>query len=276
MYKFILLDISSTVTKAFDSISSDSLNTVHFARNPGVGGMPARFIINISLIILIIPPFLSFPRDFMLLFLIITIIKMTELQYSREKIIIVLSLVNILSSIHARLNTEDRAIICLTLVLFICIILPNIALIRINGRIIIFVWNIIRYVGASFCHVIRIVEAFHSVHSTILMNHCWNGDDATFTIRAITVISIIMFTVTLFFVKITLMMNIPDAIDWMMKYFILLSLVFFFLLSLSFMMEQKARVFNSSMIQIDTHEFINKQQILVVIIMVIKIGRAHV
>jgi hypothetical protein len=166
-------------------------------------------------------------------------------------------------SIQLKLNTEERAMIWMAEFLFICIRLPIKEVIKINGNIVIFVWNVMRYAGASFCHVINVVEAFHSMLSTILVNHCWNGEHAIFTIRVIVESSIIVRSaVSLFFVIITLMIRILEEIDWITKYFILLSAIFFFLILLPFMIEQKAKVFISNMIQMDSHEFIIKQQVL--------------
>lgn len=93
------------------------------------------------------------------------------------------------------------------------------------------------------------------------MNHCWNGEAAILIIR-VTAVRIIIIIMILFFVMITLMMKILEEIDWIMKYFILPSVIFFLVSFLSFMIEQNARVFSSSIIQMDSHEFKTKQQIL--------------
>lgn len=52
--------------------------------------------------------------------------------------------------------------------------------------------------------------------------------------------------------------SIAEATDWMMKYFILLSVFIFFSVEKLFIIQQKANVFISSIIQIETQEFIKK------------------
>jgi len=53
-----------------------------------------------------------------------------------------------------------------------------------------------------------------------------------------------------------------EAVDWIIKYFIILSFIFFFLFKEEVTeTEQKAKVFNSSRIQIETHEFLNRHNI---------------
>jgi hypothetical protein len=123
--------------------------------------------------------------------------------------------------------------------------------------------------GANFCHVIKIEDVFHSIISTILMNHCWNGEDPILIIKAVVDINIIILII-LFFISMTLRIKILDDTDWMIKYFILLSLLLFFIMFV-FMIEQNARVFNSNIIQIAIHEFIMKQEILEVIISIRRI-----
>jgi hypothetical protein len=74
-----------------------------------------------------------------------------------------------------------------------------------------------------------------------------------------------------FFRKIEEKRRVADEIDWIMKYFILISLADFSLLNL-FVRTQNARVFISSMIQIDIQEFINKHMILEIRIIRLMIG----
>ena len=62
------------------------------------------------------------------------------------------------------------------------------------------------------------------------------------------------------------MINKAEAIDWIIKYFMIISLFFWVSFFFSFLIrEQKDSVFTSSKAQIETQEFITKHKIVEVI-----------
>lgn len=82
--------------------------------------------------------------------------------------------------IHLRLKIDDKAKISITPFLFSCEVLPIIAVIVTGNRIRGDRRNIIKYMGASFCHVIRVIAGVQEDFLITEMNHEWNGTLATF------------------------------------------------------------------------------------------------
>ena len=231
-----------------------------------MGGIPAKFIMNIKNIIFLILFVLSLEIFSTFPFLIRIIMATTDIQYKIEKVIIVFVLFIIAIIIHLKLKTEDNPIICITKFLFICKILPMNAVRRMNAAIIILVMNRVRKIGASFCQVIRIVLVFHSISFTIFTNHCWKGEAAILIkteMVLIIIVNVIVF-MKVFVVNI-LISKIPEEMDWMIKYFILFSVIFFLLWFVFFIIEQNASVFISRNTQMVTHEFIIKHMIVEVV-----------
>jgi len=99
--------------------------------------------------------------------------------------------------IQLRLNTDEYPIISMMFFLFICIKAPSIKDRNKNGYSIDFCWNVKRYTGAIFCHVIKIVLLLWFISFSILMNHWWKGEAAIFTVRASTIVLIIILFVHL-------------------------------------------------------------------------------
>lgn len=179
--------------------------------------------------------------------------------------------------IHLRLKMEENAIISIVFFLFIWEIDPTIDEIKMNGMIVFFWWNIIKYAGAIFCHVIRIVLFLIFDFLMIFTNHWWNGDEAIFTIKMMILIFMI-FVVLVSFVFSSIIIRTADEIDWIIRYFILVSTIFLFSFLMEvFIIEQNERVFISRAIQIQIHEFlmkhkIDEMKIVVIIIIVVLIS----
>ena len=69
---------------------------------------------------------------------------------------------------------------------------------------------------------------------------------------------------------------IAEAVDWMMKYFIEASAIFFWWEALVISMLQKDRVLSSSAIQMSTHEFLDRTTRLLMIRMVAAMGSIRI
>jgi len=162
-------------------------------------------------------------------------------------------------NIQPRLNTDEYLMISIMFVLFNCSKLP-ILIDKITNAITKYlVWNKIRKMGANFCQVINRVSWYFFMFFLMFTNHSWNGEAAIFIIRdAITMFCKII-RLCKFFACIDIIIKIPEAIDWMMKYFILHSIVLFDFLSGMLKIPQKARVFISSVIHTIIQEFLAMQ-----------------
>jgi len=161
------------------------------------------------------------------------------------------------------LKIDEYAKISIRSLLFIWRILPMKAVVTMNGRNNFFVWYIIKYTGAAFCQVISKVLFFSVDLLITLINHWWNGPTANLTISAIALIKAV--TSIIFREPISLIVSILkskriEVIDWMTKYFILISLVFKDISSYfqNLTTQQKDIVFISSVIQILSHELHSK------------------
>jgi hypothetical protein len=104
-----------------------------------------------------------------------------------------------------------------------------------------------------------VVEFFHIIFFVNPINHWWNGVAAILIIKE-NILNISKRFKGDFdkFVMQLEKISIAEATDWMMKYFILLSVFIFFSVEKLFIIQQKANVFISSIIQIETQEFIKK------------------
>ena len=94
----------------------------------------------------------------------------------------------------------------------------------------------------------------------ITINQWWNGTPPIFVARDLSIIILVMLDITSpFFISIVEIIKKEEAIDWMIKYFIIISFVILFSWGiLRIVIEQKAIVLISSKIQMDTHEFIKR------------------
>jgi len=152
------------------------------------------------------------------------------------------------------------------LVLFNCNNLPN-AIDKIINRISeFFVWNKIRKAGAIFCQVIINVNWYFFMLFLIFTNHSWNGDAAIFIIKAIIIMFWTIIELYKFFVCIDIIIKILEAMDWIIKYFILHSIILFDFLWGILRIPQKARVFISSVIQTMIQEFLEIQSKVEIVI----------
>jgi len=82
--------------------------------------------------------------------------------------------------IHLRLKIDDRAKISMILFLFNWEVLPTMA-VSVNDTMTMGASkNIMRYIGANFCHVIKVIAVIQEDFFTMETNHEWNGTLATF------------------------------------------------------------------------------------------------
>ena len=206
---------------------SDWVITNHLAKNPEVGGIPARLakrmvvvrFISISELSLLF----SLNRAFHIMYMIIK----TDNQYRRRNWRRILTPIKTASRVHLTLNTEEIAIISFIFFWFIWETTPETALTISLMIITVFIRKTIINVGASFCHVRRrhplAVEAFFMIS----MNHLWKGLAASL-IRT----EIVPPTIRILFdgPLVLILMNrirIAEAADWIMKYLSLFSRLFF-------------------------------------------------
>jgi len=82
--------------------------------------------------------------------------------------------------------------------------------------------------------------------------------------------------VLLIFIEIENIRRKEEEIDWIMKYFILISVIFFFSFSKVFMRAQNERVFISSITQMEIHEFITRHIPLEIIKIIIMNGAVFI
>jgi len=228
MKKFIALILRATVDTKINDILIITMISIHFTRNLANGGIPAKLAIIINSIHFFISLFDSVFSVFVLKFFRMYIIIITAVQYiilNHKKIFVSIVMA---MSIHPRLNTEEYLMISIKLVLFSCSSLPiNIDKIINNISIKLFIWNKIKKAGANFCQVIMSVSWYFFMIFLILMNHSCNGAAAIFNIRDMRIIFWVIRILYKFFVCIDIIMKTLEAIDWIIKYFILHSIILF-------------------------------------------------
>lgn len=228
--------------------------------NPIKGGNPARFIINKRGIHLFIFLLIS-SKNLRFIFLIIKITNITEIQYMPVKIIKIFVLKQMANIIHLKLKTEEKAIIFFSLFLFIIEMVPKKAEVRMKGRTIFFVWNRIRYSGANFCQVNKIILFIHFMFDAMFTNHWCKGAAADLIIKERIATKENSLTISLGIISYDEnKINKAEAIDWIIRYFITVSLFLWFSCFPPVLrIEQKDRVFNSNILQIETQEFTTMQ-----------------
>lgn len=111
-------------------------------------------------------------------------VRITEVQYIVTKVVVIFMFDKTAVSIHLRLKTDDRAMYSISFCLFSWDSDPVISLMIIPARINLFEMKMVKYRGASFCHVIRTVVFFMLVLLVMSRNHEWNGELASLVSRA--------------------------------------------------------------------------------------------
>jgi len=166
------------------------------------------------------------------------------------------------------LNTEEYAIISFIILLLICITHPITEVDATKIRVGLFNWNSIKYRGASFCQVIKRVPFFSEIFLVTVINHWCKGPAASLIIKAKdpkTPPGKTLSTRPISFVDNIVNNKRIEVMDWMMKYFILISLYLAGgVLPLQDITQQKDIVFISNVIQILTHELQSRQTMGVV------------
>ncbi len=130
-----------------------------------------------------------------------------------------------------------------------------------NPRIHNFLWKQRRYEGINFCRVIKSREFFQLILADTFRNHWWNGAEATLIMRAINLKVNRVLLNNISFLRMTENNKSTEEIDWITKYFILLSVFTNFSLAVFFKMVQKERVLISREIQIINQEFLRISKI---------------
>jgi len=205
----------------------------HLAKNPIVGGNPAK----------------------------LTIMVKRDTQYISRKMVTTFMLNRIASIIHDKLKIEDRLSTSNIVFLFIWVTLPIIEDITIDARITDLYAKIIKYNGAIFCQVMRSLAILHDDFFIKKKNHPWNGAPASFIKIAIEPpIKRILF-IGLDSGKERYPTKIAEATDCKIKYFretsVDVELVFNWLLLL---IEQNESVLISNNIQRINHELDTKHR----------------
>lgn len=117
--------------------------------------------------------------------------------------------------------------------------------------------------GASFCHVNRIVKFSQDIFLATEINHWNNGAEALFRISDATITNLMK--VNFLWVLLVIRedrINITEATDWTIKYFIKDSFsLLAFLAKIFEVIEQNARVLISKRIHSINHEFEKKHRI---------------
>jgi hypothetical protein len=94
------------------------------------------------------------------------------------------------------------------------------------------------------------------------MNQKWNGEAAILIIKEVNLkITNITKNFLFNFIEIEENTSRADEMDWIIKYFILISVIFFLSVLKLFIIEQNDRVFISNIIQINSQEFTNIHKI---------------
>lgn len=169
------------------------------------------------------------------------------------------------------LNTEEKAIIFITCLVFICETTPIAPVARQNGVDILLFRLWISIIGIVFCQVIRTVEVLFSIFLMISTIHWCTGAEAIFIMTAVVATaSAISFIVVLELTSIT-MITRDDATDWIMKYLIILSLFHLFFLVFSIMVNLRLLV--SIAIHVENHLFLDTMRIGEVRIPALNAGR---
>jgi len=157
---------------------------------------------------------------------------------------------------HPKLKTEEYLIISIILILFNCRILPIPMDRKIKNSNMAFFCSMTKYNGASFCQVINMVSWYFFMLFLIFTNHSWNGEAAIFIINDIVIMFWVSIEFLMLFVCIDIIIKMPDVIDWMIKYFMLHSIILLVFFWGVLSIPQKAIVFISSVIQIMIQEFL--------------------
>jgi len=126
---------------------------------------------------------------------------------------------------HPKLKTEEYLIISIILILFNCRILPIPMDRKIKNSNMAFFCSMTKYNGASFCQVINMVSWYFFMLFLIFTNHSWNGEAAIFIINDIVIMFWVSIEFLMLFVCIDIIIKMPDVIDWMIKYFMLHSII---------------------------------------------------
>lgn len=258
------LVISSPVRIVFMFVFVIIFDMYHFGKNPIVGGIPASDDMFISDSHDIHLFSLIFLFVFIFVFFTIHIAVATGIQYIIMNLSVVFVPICVDVMIHLMLNTDDRPIIFFVFVVVYCLIDPTIADMITPVVVIFLVFIDMINAGAIFCHVIRTVRFFSLIFSVISMNHVCSGAAAIFIMIAIVNTA---FDVSLSSIIVDANM-IADAVDCTRKYFIGLSLLFFFVVSIL----ENAIVFISSEIHTISHEFDVRHVTVLVVIRVVFIG----
>ena len=233
-------------------------NTIHFAINIIMGGIPARFNMFAISFFLSILSFLALFSLAFFVFFISVVTKRILPQYgirNQEKIF-VLRITE--EMVHLVLNTEEYAKISLVSIFLRIERAPITADEAKISAGTFFSCNEIKKDGAIFCQVNRILFFVQERCFLMLVNHLWNGA------AAILIPSLILLMLIIrgwgegeIFLEEEKITKIEEAMDWITRYFILLSFSFFFFVSM--VMAQKERVFNSSIAHTINHEFEKRQ-----------------
>jgi hypothetical protein len=175
MYKLIDLMTSIEVVRTAIFWDNDWVITNHLAKNPEVGGMPARLANRMVVVVFIsiseLSLLFSLNRVFHIMYMIIS----TENQYRSRNCRRIFTPIRTARRVQLTLNTEEIAMISFIFFWFICEITPETALITSLIRITVFIKKIIMNVGASFCHVNSRHPLDVEVFFMTSINHLWNG-----------------------------------------------------------------------------------------------------
>ncbi len=202
--------------------------------------------------------FISFRLFFIFEILIVVMVRVTEIQYSVTKIAVIFRFDKIAVSIHLRLKIEERAMNSMIFFLFSCDRDPVASLMTIPIIINPFEMKMVRYKGASFCHVIRIVAFFRLVLLVMSINQEWKGDLASLVSSASAPLDRKIFWIVLVSCVDMEVTNIADATDWIIKYLSGESSELFWEFGSS-IIDTNDSVFISSAVQITSHEFLVRQ-----------------
>jgi hypothetical protein len=160
---------------------------------------------------------------------------------------------------HPLLNTDEKAIIFIDCLVFICEITPTIPVDRQNTTENLFIRLWMSAIGMVFCQVIKTVAVVFSIFLMISTIHWCTGAEAIFIMMAaVATVSAVLFNATFDLTNI-IMTTSEDATDWMMKYLIILSLFHLFFLAFSIIVNLRLLV--SMAIHADSHLFLEVMRI---------------